>query len=216
VDEQLHGWWQKYGQSVAIACGVVLLFYVGRMGWDYIRSEQESSLQQEFVEAKTPEQLRAFADAHPGDKLASLAEITMADQAYAAGQIPTALAAYRKAADELKGDPLGTRAEMGVAMTEIQGGQTSAGEAALRQILADNSKLAVVRVEAGYQLASLAANSGKGAETQQYAAQMMQIDPNSPWTQRAFALSLENAPAAGPASSTPAGSSVISLPAPAK
>jgi hypothetical protein len=45
-----------------------------------------------------------------------------------------------------------------------------------------------VRVEAAYQLASLASEANNGAEVQKYADQLMAIDPASPWTQRALAL----------------------------
>lgn len=198
IDEHLHGLWQKYGQMVVYACGLILLFYVGRAGWGYISSEKESSIRQAFSAAKTPEQLKAFVSDHPDHPLAAVADVEIGDQAYAAGQMDTAISSYREAILHLKGDPLEARARIGLAMAQIAAGQAPEGEAALRALLDDPGQIAVVRVEAGYQLANLAATAGRQADVQKLALQMMQIDPNSPWTQKAFTLSSSTASAIFP------------------
>jgi len=196
LDEHLHGIWQKYGQAFLVLCGLLLVFYLGKAGWDYIQAQREEGVQEEYAAAALPDQLRAFVAAHPGHVLAAVAQLQLADQAYAAGRAAEAIPAYTQAADQLKGGPLEARAQLGLAMAQIQAGQTTDGQALLHQLADDTRQSAIVRAEAGYQLASLAASAGRVDEVQKLALQLMQIDPNSPWTQRAFSLEASLAPAA--------------------
>jgi len=83
-------------------------------------------------------------------------------------------------------------------MAEIQAGQVSDGESGLRRLLGDSQQSNSVRVEAGYDLASSAAASGRPAEVESIAQQIIQIDPESPWAQRAFALASTLPRAPGP------------------
>jgi predicted negative regulator of RcsB-dependent stress response len=201
LDEHLHGFWQKYGQAFLVACGLVLVAYLGKAGWDYIQAQREVGVREEYAAAALPEQLTAFIAAHPGHELAAVAQLQLADQAYAAGRSTEAVTAYTQAADLLKGGPLAGRAEIGLAMAQIQGGQTADGQANLHRIADDPTRAAVLRAEAGYQLASLAAAAGHADEVQKIALQLMQVDPSSPWTQRAFSLQATLPPAAAAAPS---------------
>ncbi len=60
----------------------------------------------------------------------------------------------------------------------------------LKQLSGDAGQLKAIRTEAAYHLVSLAADAGKADEVKNYLEQLMQIDPASPWTQRAAALRL--------------------------
>ena len=73
-------------------------------------------------------------------------------------------------------------------MAKLQAGKAAEGEAALKQLAADTAEPKGARVEAAYQLASLAVAAGKPEDARKYSDQVMQIDPTSPWTQRAFML----------------------------
>jgi hypothetical protein len=191
VDEGLHGLWQKYGQAALVAAGIVLLVYVGKIGWDYVAQQREESLEAEFAQVKTPSQLREFVAAHPNHELAGVASLEIGDKEYVAGRIASALAAYADAARSLKGKPLENRAQLGLAMTQIEAGQTAAGQDVLRKILNDSTQLTVVRVAAGAQLASVAVAAGQADEARELVRQLMQIDPNSSLTQRAYGLTAD-------------------------
>jgi hypothetical protein len=206
VDEHLHGFWKKYGQAAGIAALLILGFYLARAAWIYFADQREASVQAEFAGARTPDQLKAFVGAHPDHTLSGLAELQLADQAYAAGQTSSALSGYNDAARLLKDPALSARAAMGAAMVQIQTGQVDAGSAALHKLLDDTKQLPVVRAQAGYQLASLAAAAGKADEVQRLALQLVQIDKDGPWTKNAFNLTVAK-PAAAPAATSikPAG-----------
>jgi len=202
-DLVLIGFWEKNREIVVIACLVILGVILGRAGWQYYSSQKEIGVQREYVEAATPEQLRAFAEAHPDHPLAGVAELRVADTAYQAGQNADALAAYTRAESLLKTGVLAARAQLGAAIIKIQTGQTAEGVAALQQLANDTKGFANIRAEATYHLASVAAEAGRADETRQLSTQLMQIDPSSPWTQRVFALQAKlPAPAAAPAAAS--------------
>jgi len=203
LDERLLGLWQQYGQTLLVVVCLVLVFYLGRAGWDYYQAQQEAGVRQEYAAAALPEQLKSFVAAHPTHPLAGVAELQLADEAYAAGRAADAVADYSQAAGILKGGPLAARAQLGLAMAQIQSGQAAEGQAGLQALADDAHQLTVVRAEATYQLASLAASAGHPDEVQKRATQLLQLDPSSPWTQRAFSLQAAAAPAAG--SAAPAG-----------
>jgi hypothetical protein len=73
-------------------------------------------------------------------------------------------------------------------MARLLAGQATEGESALNKIADDANQLKGLRVEAAYQLASNAADAGKGEDVQKYVAKLMQIDGTSVWAQRAMML----------------------------
>ena len=204
LDERLHAFWRRNRQAVLVFCVLVFIGYLGKAGWEYFQNQKEVDVLQEFAAASTPDRLKGFAEAHPEHPLAGIAQLRIADAAYAAGGIDTAAAAYARAVELLKTGPLAARAQLGLAMAKIQSGQTAAGEAALNQLAQDARQYKAIRTEATYQLASLAAATGRASDVQKYSVQLMQIDPNSPWTQRAYELAATAAaPRPAPASPAP-------------
>ena len=209
LDEQLHGAWQKYGKIIGYAAVIVLAFYIVKGGMEYFRGQHETDVEQEFAAAKTPDQLKAFVAAHTDHKLAAVAEMQIADESYASGQLANAIVAYQQAIPMLKNDPLQSRAAIGLAMSQAQSGQVAEGEAGLRKIYEDSSRLGVVRAEAGYQLEAFLAADGKPqSDLLAIASQLQQVDAGGVWTQRAFGLAMTSkakAPAATAPGSAPSG-----------
>ena len=211
-DEILIGFWEKNREILVIACLLVLAAILGRAGWQYFSTQKELGVERDYAAAGNPEQLRAFAEAHPGHSLAGVAELRLADAAYQAGQNADALAAYERAETLLdKSGILAARARLGAAVIKVQTGQGAEGGSALRQLAEDPKQFTNIRAEADYHLASLAAGAGRADETRQLATQLMQLDPSSPWTQRAFALQAKLA-APAPAAPAPAAPGAISFP----
>jgi hypothetical protein len=199
IDETLQSFGKKYGAVAAIAALLVLAFYLGREGWNYLAAQKEAGVQSEYAAAHTPEQMKAFVAAHPDHALAGLTDLQLADQAYTAGQSAAALSGYQEAARVLKDPALKARAVIGAAMVQIGMGQTAEGQAALRKLLDDGSQLPVIRAQAGYQLAALAASTGQADEVQRIQAQLIQIDKDGPWTKNSFELTVAKTGSATPA-----------------
>jgi hypothetical protein len=201
LEDKLQGLWAKNRELVVGLCVLVFLGIVGRAGWTYFTTQRELNVEREYAEATTHDGLQAFADAHADNPLGGIAELRLADEAYAAHQLTAALAGYDKAAATLKSPILIARAQLGSAIAKIESGQAADGEQGLKQLADDPKQFQALRAEAAYHLASLAAAQGQADQVKQLSEQLMQIDPSSPWTQRAFALqaSLPAAPASAPA-----------------
>lgn len=187
-EDKLHLFWGENRGVVLGICLVAILAVIGKAAWDYMARQREVSLETSYATATTPEKLKTFAAAHSGHPLAGIAQLRMADDAYAAGKASEALAGYEKAVAALKEGPLAARAQLGRTLAKLQIGKNAEATAELQQIANDTKQLKGLRAQAAYHLASLAADAGNGADVQKYSDQLMQIDPQSPWTSRAMSL----------------------------
>ncbi|HWA08211.1 MAG TPA: tetratricopeptide repeat protein [Opitutaceae bacterium] len=212
LDEKLHRFWKDNRQLVIGACVVVLVAILAYGGWEMRQGSQERQIEGDYAAANTPEKLRAFAAANSSHTLAGIALLRLADDAYAADKFADAQVNYDQAAAALKTGPLAARAQLGAAMARIGAGKTAEGESALRQISGDTAQLKGVRAEASYHLAKLAADAGRSADVAKLSDQLMQMDPSSPWTQRAFALRAALPPPAAPAPTEPKGTAAPAMP----
>ena len=206
-EDRLRIFWQKNGKTVTALIVIVLLAILAKGGWEYLEAQKEQELEHDYAAASTPEQLKAFATAHPGHLLAGIARLRLADGDYAAGRSSEAIYGYEDAITAIKSGPLASRAWLGLAMAKVQSGKTAEGEAALKQLASDASEAKSTRVEAAYQLASLASVAGKSDDVRKYSDEVMQIDPASPWLQRVLMLRASlppvPAPTAAPSGATP-------------
>jgi hypothetical protein len=208
-EEGLRLFWERNRNAVYVLCVLVLLGILAKGGWDYWAAQKAAQVGADYAAAASPEQLKHFAADHAGEPLAGVAELRVGDTAYGAGKMADAATAYQQAVTALPAGPLAARAKLGLAMAEVQSGRTGEGEAGLRQLATDPAQLKAVRTEAAYQLASLAATAGRADEVRKLAEQLVQIDPSSPWTQRAFELQSTLPAPAAPA----VGSSLLAAPA---
>jgi predicted negative regulator of RcsB-dependent stress response len=198
LEERLRLFWKKNGGAVLTLCAAVAIAIAARGIMQYMAEQKEISLEQAYAAAATPEALRAFAGDNTGTDLAGLAELRLADSAYSAGRATEAVVGYGTAVNELKTGPLAARARLGLAMAQIEAGQTSEGATALQQFAADAAQPAPLRAEAAYNLASEAASAGNSADVEKYASMIYGIEPNGPWMQRVYALYSRLPPAPAP------------------
>ena len=208
-EDRLRLFWQKNSKVVIAVLVAILLVIAAKEGWQYLAAERERGVGEAFAAAATPAQVKAFISEHPAHPLSGVAHLRSADEAYAASRYVEAISGYEQAATILKSGPFASRARLGTAMGKLQGGRAADGEAALKAIAADANEIKGYRAEASYHLASLAAAAGNAADVKTYSDQLMQLDPASPWTQRALALRSTTSPEP----STPAGTApTITLP----
>ncbi len=196
-EDRLRDYWQKNGQAIMVGAGIVILAVLAKGVWEYMAAQKELDVEKDFAAATSPDKLKAFAASHAGHSLAAVAQLQLADDAYAAGKSADAISGYEQVVSILKTGPLASRAKLGLAMAKLQAGKDAEGEAALKAIAADSNEAKATRIEACYQLASLASVLGRADDVQKYSEQVMQLDPVSPWTQRVFMLRA-NTPVAAP------------------
>lgn len=198
-EDQLHAFWQKNRMIVLGLCAFVLLAIVGKGVWEHLQEQKRAELAKAYAAAASPAQLRAFANANAGTELAALAEIRIADEAYASGKAAEAVGGYDKAISTLNEGPLAARARVGRALAKLQSGKAAEAESELKQIAGDANQYKAARAEAAHQLAVLAAEAGKWDDMRKYVEQINQIDPTSLWAQRAMVLQAGAPKSAAPA-----------------
>ena len=184
-----HAFWEKNRSFILMVCAAALLAIIGREGWQYYAAQQELGVRHDYARvADRPEQLAVFAGANAGHVLAGVAYLRLADTKYAAADFRSAMENYNKAAASLKHSALLGRAKIGAAMSQINGGDKSTGEAALKGIGADATLPKNVRAEATYHLATLAFDAGNAAEVSRLVTEVGKIELSGMWAQRATAL----------------------------
>lgn len=187
-EERLRLFWQRNSKAITAALVAVLLVIVAKGGWEYFQAEKEKDIGQAYAAASTSAQLRGFATTHAGHPLAGAAQLRLADEAYADGKFADAAGLYEQAAGALQVPALASRARLGLAMAKVQSDRAAEGESALKAFAADANEEKAFRAEAMYHLASHALANSQAEEVKTYAEQLMQLDPASPWTQRAMML----------------------------
>lgn len=195
----VQAFWNRNRGFIFLLGGIVLLAIVAREGWRYFSEMHEQSLQQDYAQATDqPEKLIAFADANSSHPLAGVAYLQVADRKFEAADYKEASTYYTKAAGSLKNEALLGRAKLGAAVSEIDGGDRVAGEAALKAVSADQSLSKSVRSEATYHLASLAYEAGQLDDARKLVEDVTKIDLGGPWAQRATMMMANLPPSAKP------------------
>jgi hypothetical protein len=187
-EDRLRIFWEKNSRAVLAACALVLVVILAKGGYEVYTARQEKAIADAYAAAITDEQLASFVADHSGHVLGGLAQLRLADTAYVAGKYTEARAAYEKASGILKSNTFGERARVGAAISAVLAGSATEGEAALKQLSADITLTKLVRAEATYHLASLAAAAGNTTEAIRLVEQVSVIDPEGPWVDRASML----------------------------
>lgn len=187
-EDKLQAFWERNRGTVTAVLVVIVLAIVGKGGWDYLAAQREQGVRGAFAEATTPAQLKDFAASHEGHPLAAVAQLKLADDAYAGGKYDEAAAGYEKALSGLKDTVLASRVRFGLAMAKSLGGHAAEATAVFNAIAADTSESKSLRAEAAYELAAMAAEANNAADVKKYTEQVMAVDPAGIWTGRAMAL----------------------------
>ncbi len=189
-EDKLQLFWDKHRTLIIVACVLIAVAIVGKGVWDRMQVAKQEEIGKRYAAATTTEQLRSFSAAHTGHTLAGVAQLRIADEAYAAGKYADAIAGYESALVVLTDGPLGARARLGRAAAKLQSGKTAEATAELKAIADDAKAPKAARGEAAYHLTGLAVEAGNATDAQKYVDQLTQLDPDprSPWTGRAMML----------------------------
>jgi predicted negative regulator of RcsB-dependent stress response len=187
-EDRLRLFWEQNSRTVLISCAIVLVGIVAKGGYEILSAQREKGIAADYAIATSDAQLKAFAASHADHMLGGLAELRLADQAYAAGNYGDARGSYVKAAGALKNTTFGQRARLAGAICAVQAGSAAEGEAALKLITTDLAVAKIVRAEAAYHLATLAVASGNSAEAIRFIEQVASIDMEGQWAERATLL----------------------------
>jgi predicted negative regulator of RcsB-dependent stress response len=187
-EDKLRLFWQRNSAVVTGVLVAVLLAIAAKGGWEYLQQQRDQEIGQAYAAATTPAQLKSFVSTYPKHTLAAVAQLRMADEAYAGGRYAEAAGLYETAVPMLEQPALASRARFGLAAAKLQSDRATEGEAALKAFVNDANEVKSFRASAAYLLASHGLASGRPEDLKTYSELLMQIDPTSPWTQRAVML----------------------------
>lgn len=177
-------YWME-NKGFIIGCFLLLCaVLVGINGLRMYKDSADAKLQAAFNEAKATETLADFAKANSDKSLGGFAALTVADEAYSAGEFDTAIEFYGIAASALDGYSLADRAQLGQAFALFNADQADQALAALSSLASDSSASEAVRAEAAYHLAVDAYTKGEKAVFDSYAEQVAGMPLGSQWQQR--------------------------------
>jgi len=186
LEVSFHNFWEKNRTYILGVVAVALVAIVVRESWQYFAAQHELSVREEYAKVTDrPEQLATFAAANSSHPLAGVAYLRIADAKYAANDFRAAAENYAKAVPALKDPAIVGRARLGVAMSQLNGGDKAAGEAALKAVASDASLLSATRAEASFHLATLAHEAGNAAEVGRLIGELAKLDATGVWSQRA-------------------------------
>jgi len=179
--------WAKHSRTIVLVLALGVLAILGKGAFAYFAAQREAKITAEYAAATSTAQLQAFAQSHPTARLAGVAHLRLADEAYAAGSFAVAQVDYSAAVKLLGDNPLATRAQLGAAISLLQAGDAGA-QAALQTIGNDTKLPGAVRAEAAFHLAVKARAAGQIAEATQWTELVISNDAGGFWSQRAMQL----------------------------
>lgn len=230
LEDNLRLFWEKNSRIVLALVAAAVLVFAANEARLFLAARHAQGVGEDYAAAKNEAALKNFLAAHPDEPQAGLAQLRLADTAYAAGDYAAARTGYEQAVTRLAatpaGAPLAARARLGAAVSQLLAGQTAEAAVALKKIADDAGLPRAVRAEATYDLAVQAAAASRAGELVGLGEQIMKLDPAGPWMERLRALQSRPAAAASApvatapkTDATPAKSDAaptIVFPAPAK
>jgi predicted negative regulator of RcsB-dependent stress response len=203
LEDHLRLFWEKYARLILTVILAVAIIIVGRGFYRVMLERRAEAVQAAYAAATTESQLQDFIAANPIDPLAGVAQLRLADGAYLAGNFSVAAAGYTKTLPLLAGTLLAPRAQLGIAVSQLQSGEKATATAALTQIADAGNLPKAIRAEAAYDLAVLAAAAGQTNEVIRLTVQIATIDPTSQFAERVSELTSHlSAPAPDAAGTT--------------
>lgn len=184
IEDRISIYWMENKGFINGCVFVLALLIIALNGMRIYKNHAEARLQASYSEALANETLADFAQANSNKDLGGLAALTVADQAYAAGEFEKALNFYSIATDALADNILAGRARLGQAFANFYNGNDSDALAQLADIAANSSLAEVARAEAAYHLAVEADVAGRTEEYDRYVAQIEASPIASQWQQR--------------------------------
>ncbi|MCX6918814.1 MAG: hypothetical protein NTX41_05900 [Verrucomicrobia bacterium] len=186
AEDRLWLFWERNKDLLVRGTTAVVLAIIGAIGFHFWQESRREELGQAYVACTDADARRAFAAAHPGEPLAAVALLEVADDLRKANKLEDAAKAYEAAGKAVVGESkavkaIATRARLYAALTRQELGQADA-EAGIVAVAEDNSAPDTLRGYAMYVLANLALAKGDSATAAKWVNLMdKRLKPNHVW-----------------------------------
>jgi hypothetical protein len=186
AEDRLWLFWERNKNLIVRGTTVVVLAIIGAIGFHFWQESKREDLGLAYVVCQDEAARRAFAAAHPGEPLAAVALLEVADDLRRANKLEEAAKTYEAAGKSVVGDAkaikaIATRARLYAALTRHELGQPEA-IAAIVAVAEDNAAPDTLRGYAMYVLANLALTKGDSADAAKWVNLMdKRLKPNHVW-----------------------------------
>jgi hypothetical protein len=186
AEDRLWLFWERNKNLIVRGTTVVVLAIIGAIGFHFWQESKREDLGLAYVACQDEAARRAFAAAHPGEPLAAVALLEVADDLRRANKLEEAAKTYEAAGKSVVGDAkaikaIATRARLYAALTRHELGQPEA-LAAIVAVAEDNAAPDTLRGYAMYVLANLALTKGDSADAAKWVNLMdKRLKPNHVW-----------------------------------
>ncbi|MEY3828309.1 MAG: hypothetical protein RL636_10 [Verrucomicrobiota bacterium] len=186
AEDRLWLFWERNKNLIVRGTTVVVLAIIGAIGFHFWQESKREELGLAYVACQDEAARRAFAAAHPGEPLAAVALLEVADDLRRANKLEDAAKTYEAAGKSVVGDAkavkaIATRARLYAALTRHELGQAEA-IAGIVAVAEDNTAPDTLRGYAMYVLANLALTKGDSAEAAKWVNLMdKRLKPNHVW-----------------------------------
>ena len=186
AEDRLWLFWERNKNLIVRGTTVVVLAIIGAIGFHFWQESKREELGLAYVACQDEAARRAFAAAHPGEPLAAVALLEVADDLRRANKLEDAAKTYEAAGKSVVGDAkavkaIATRARLYAALTRHELGQPEA-IAAIVAVAEDNTAPDTLRGYAMYVLANLALTKGDSADAAKWVNLMdKRLKPNHVW-----------------------------------
>ena len=186
AEDRLWLFWERNKNLIVRGTTVVVLAIIGAIGFHFWQESKREDLGLAYVACQDEAARRAFAAAHPGEPLAAVALLEVADDLRRANKLEEAAKTYEAAGKSVVGDAkaikaIATRARLYAALTRHELGQPEA-IAAIVAVAEDNTAPDTLRGYAMYVLANLALTKGDSADAAKWVNLMdKRLKPNHVW-----------------------------------
>lgn len=186
AEDRLWLFWERNKNLIVRGTTVVVLAIIGAIGLHFWQESKREDLGLAYVACQDEAARRAFAAAHPGEPLAAVALLEVADDLRRANKLEEAAKTYEAAGKSVVGDAkaikaIATRARLYAALTRHELGQAEA-IAGIVAVAEDNAAPDTLRGYAMYVLANLALTKGDSAEAAKWVNLMdKRLKPNHVW-----------------------------------
>lgn len=189
AEDRLWLFWERNKTLIVRGTTIIVCGIIAAIGFHFWQEAQREELGLAYVACQDEAARRAFAAAHPGESLAAIALLEVADDLRKANKLEEAAKAYAEAATKatlVAGDAklikvLAVRAKLFGALTRQELGQATAN-ADIVAIAEDNTAPETLRGYAMYVLANLALSKGDSVEAAKWVNLMdKRLKPNHVW-----------------------------------
>ncbi len=188
VEERFNKFWEKNGIGIFIAIALGAIIVLGYQISTYVGEQREAGVREAYMAASSSVEQISFAEEYAKHPLAGVTWMELAEAVYTEEDFGQALAYYQRAVDVLQGNPLGDRARLGVAMSQLMLGQTEDARLGLEILAEDRMALDVTRAEAAYHLAVVYWEAGNSEGMREALDRIFELGDASMWAFRAQML----------------------------